>query len=136
MTENRKFHLGDILSITAGPLVSPTGINGVYAILGYMTDDKLFSHQLSRAVKECAPNIISQHPQLEEVDPTDCTPENYKEWLNKQIAKYGEYLPIKPLVSGIHEYKDAIEELEEKIGPDKVILVNLSTDENIDPALN
>lgn len=141
MIENRSFHLGDILSITTGRLVSPRHIDGVYDILNYMTDDNLFTHQLPRASDECKPHILAQHPELEEIDASGVNGENWKQWLEEQVAKYGEQLEIKPLVSGIHKIKDPVEEAEEMVGPDKVIKVDLNElskeDENkIDPRLN
>jgi len=63
----REFHLGDILTITTRKLVSPRGMEGVYGILNYMTNDNLFTHQLQRATKECAPFLLEQFPFLKEV---------------------------------------------------------------------
>lgn len=64
----RNFHIGDILSITTGRLVSPRRMDGVYDILNYMTGDDLFTHQLIRAAEECAPALREQHPDLTDVD--------------------------------------------------------------------
>lgn len=44
----RNFHLGDILSVTTGCLLSPRRMEGVYDILNFMTADNLFTHQLGR----------------------------------------------------------------------------------------
>lgn len=141
MKKNRTFHLGDILSITTGRLVSPRHIDGVYDILSYMTDDSLFSHQLRRASDECKPHILAQHPELEEIDASVVNGENWKQWLAEQVAKYGEQLEIKPLVSGIHKIKDPAEEAEEMVGSNKVIKVDLDKlrkegENSIDPRLN
>lgn len=120
---SRKFHLGDILSITTGKLVSPKGMDGIYGILNYMSGDDLFTHQLPRVSDECKPKILEQHPQLSEVDASPVNLENYQQWLAEQVAKYGEYLEIQPLSRGSHEYKNPIEELEDKVGKEKIIVV-------------
>jgi hypothetical protein len=41
----REFHLGDVLSITTGVLVSPRRMEGVSDILEFMTGSDLFTHQ-------------------------------------------------------------------------------------------
>ena len=62
--QTKQFHLGDVLSITTGRLVSPRHIDGVYDILNFMTGDNLFTHQLPRASDECKPYLVAQFPQL------------------------------------------------------------------------
>lgn len=57
---SRRFHVGDILSITTGKLTSPRGMDGIYDILGYMTDDSPFTTQLSRFAEECKPYLERQ----------------------------------------------------------------------------
>ena len=140
MIENRSFHLGDILSITTGRLVSPTGMDGIYDILNYMTDDELYTHQLPKASDEYKPHILAQYPQLEKVDASSVNGKNWKSWLEQQIAKYGKELEIKPLISGFHVHKDPVEEAEKMVGKDKVIKVDLSElkegKNKIDPSLN
>lgn len=65
-----KFHISDVLSITTGRLVSNRHVEGVYKILNHMTGDNLFTHQLPRASRECAPMLIAAYPQLSKDDPT------------------------------------------------------------------
>lgn len=65
-----KFHISDVLSITTGRLVSNRHVEGVYKILNHMTGDNLFTHQLPRAGRECAPVLIATYPQLSKDDPT------------------------------------------------------------------
>ena len=64
MTETRTFHIGDILTITTGRLVSPRHVDGIYDILNFMTGDNLFTHQLPRGMDECAPSLREQFPDL------------------------------------------------------------------------
>lgn len=110
MSETRDFHLGDILSVTTGRLVSPRHMEGVYDILNFMTGDNLFTHQLPRAARECEAPLLAQHPDLAAVEVPeefgDGTPDSVRQavdaWLAGQVAKYGETLPVAPLHEDDH----------------------------------
>lgn len=130
MGKSRDFHLGDILSITTGRLVSPRHVGGVYDILNFLTGDNLFTHQLPRAERECKPYVLKQHPCLKEIDASPVTPDNWRAWLDRQIETFGETLPIEPIAaatkpdgSPVHEHRNPITELCEKVGPEKVVVV-------------
>lgn len=60
----KKFHISDVLSVTTGRLVSSRHMDGIYEILNFLTGDKLFTHQLPRAMRECEPWLKTQFPQL------------------------------------------------------------------------
>lgn len=105
----RSFHLGDVLSVTTGRLVSLRHIDGVYDILGFMTGEQLFTHQLPRASREAAPEILRQHPDLAAIDEPELTPETWRGWLDTMIATYGETRTLTPLVN--HEPIDPMLEL-------------------------
>jgi hypothetical protein len=119
---SKQFHLGDILSITTGILVSPRLMSGVYDILNYMTGDDLFTHQLPRAAEECRPHLLRQFPQLMGVDKFSDKTE-VASWLIKQIEKYGEFLEVETLTIGVHQLRDPIAEAGSMIGKEKVIVV-------------
>ena len=122
--QTKEFHLGDVLSITTGRLVSPRHMDGIYDILNFLTGDNLFTHQLPRASDECKPYLLEQFPQLNEVDASGVNGKNHEQWLTEQVAKYGEKFTVKPLPTGAHEAKNPIEEAVEMMGsPDKVIVV-------------
>lgn len=120
----KAFHLGDVLSITTGRLVSPRHMEGVYDILNWMTGDSLFTHQLPRAGRECAPWLLRQHPQLADIAEPELTPEECDGWLAEQVAKYGESLEVSPIPADDHERIDPITEAERMMGKDRVIVVN------------
>jgi hypothetical protein len=111
--EERLFHLGDILTITTGLLVSPRHVEGIYDILNFMTGDNLFTHQLPRAMDECAPVLLAQHPQLRAVQvPEEFDgKEHVDQWLAEQVMRYGEQLSVAPLHAGDHTVIDPISEL-------------------------
>lgn len=123
----RSFHLGDILSVTTGYLVSPRaphGIDAMYDLLNFMTGDNLFTHQLPRACDECKPELLRQHPQLADVKP----PERFDDeahvwrWLAEQVDRYGEFLDVAPLATSDHTVIDPIAELK-MLRPDMPIIV-------------
>jgi hypothetical protein len=146
--ETKKFHIGDVLSITTGLLVSPDHIGGVYKILNYMTRDSLFTHQLGRASDECKPYLLKQFPWLASdefqgvVDKLKNSLSNNKSsegemanktashivdrWLKKQvIPTTGEFVEVEPLPSDTrYEHKEPIAELVKMAGKKKVIVVS------------
>lgn len=134
--DTKKFHIGDVLSITTGKLVSPRHMDGIYDILNFMTGDNLFTHQLPRASEECKPEILMRHPELADVDTSNVNGENWKEWIQEQVERFGEYLEISTLVVNLHEFKDPVEELEEMVDdPSKIIKVELPDEDDKEPPI-
>lgn len=118
-----KFPLGTVLSVTDGHLVSPNHMDGIYEILNFMTGDNLFTHQLPRAMDECQPALIAQHPELKDIVIPDglSTHEKIKEYLAPLIEKYGEELDVQPLRPEDHTVIDPITEMK-MIRPDIPII--------------
>jgi hypothetical protein len=123
MTANRDFHLGDILTITTGRLVSPRHMDGVYDILNFMTGDNLFTHQLPRAADECQGLLLAQHPDLKAVEvPEEFSGKEHVEaWLAEQVALFGETRPVTPLHEDDHTRIDPFTEMR-MIKPDAEII--------------
>jgi hypothetical protein len=121
---SRSFHLGDVLSITTGLLVSPRGVDALYDVLNFMTSDDLMTHQLPRAIDEASPDMLRQHPDLADVP----VPEEFEgrehveRWLAEQVARFGEYRTLVPLASADHARIDPLTELR-MMAPDKPIIV-------------
>lgn len=88
-TVTKQFHIGDVLSITSGKLVSPRGIEGVYDILGFMTNSQLWTHQLPTAAETCRPYLLRQYPWLADIDVSEVNKDTFKAWLKK-----GAYLDV------------------------------------------
>jgi hypothetical protein len=136
--ETKQFHLGDILSITTGRLVSPRHIDGVYDILNHMTGDSLFTHQLGRASDEYKPYLIMEMPWLAEIDHSSVTTDNWQQWLQEQVAKYGEMHEVRPIHPEDHEIIDPVDELR-RMGVDesKIVTIdpNSANDEPDDDAI-
>ena len=128
MSKVRQFHLGDILSVTTGRLVSPRKMEGVYDICDFLTGDQNYTHQLPRAARECTPWIFKQHPQLEAVEYEHVDTHNWREWLDEQVRQFGETLPLTPMPRDMHTHIDPLEEIEAMVGKDKVIVVEKAND--------
>lgn len=64
-TETKRFPVRDLLTVTTGRLL--TDIRNVYTILGWMTQDEPFTHQLPRFADECKPWLLRWFPELEAV---------------------------------------------------------------------
>ena len=73
MPETKDFHLGDVLTITTGRLLSTRHMEGVYDILNWMSDDELMTHQLPRVSQEAKPFLLSAHPALASVEVPEIT---------------------------------------------------------------
>lgn len=124
MTETRKFALDDILTVTTGRLLSRRHMDGLYDILGFMTGESLFTHQLGRAADACGPALLEQHPKLRGVQPPDGTDAlDLMAWLVSVERQYGETLPVAPLAVGVWEQRNPVEELCDMVGPEKVYVV-------------
>jgi hypothetical protein len=113
VAETRDFHLGDVLSVTTGLLVSPRHIEGVYDILNYMTGDDLFIHQLPRAQDECAGPLLAQHPDLAAIVVPDefDDKEHVERWLAEQVERFGDIRPVAPIDPERHLRIDPIDEI-------------------------
>lgn len=119
----KSFDLGDVLSITTGCLLSPSGMGGIYKILNYMTGDNLYTHQLMRAEAECRPELLRQHPALADVKTPALSGQTEVEtWVAAMAKIHGETLPVQPLPDGVHAYIDPIGEFKAMKSEDVLIL--------------
>jgi len=126
MSGPKAFHLGDVLSVTTGILVSPKGMGGVHELLDFMTGDVLMTHQLPRAVEVCGPELIARHPSLDVATPTAFAGEpDVLAWLDRRVAELGEYLLIWPLApeEGQWVHMDPLVEWQAMRGDPPIVVV-------------
>lgn len=127
--EQKVFHISDVLSISTGRLVSTRHMAGIYEILGWMTGESLMTHQLPRAMRECAPVLFGQYPALREVrlpDDPDCLGNIDKRhaWLTEQAKHLGSHMAIAPLPKRDPQYDTPVADAIEMVGDaTKVIVV-------------
>ena len=129
MSDTRTFHLGDVLTITTGRLVSPRHVDGIYDILNFMTGDNLFTHQLPRAMDECQGPLLAQHPDLAEVEVPELDGEaEVIAWLAVQVERYGETRQVAPLGADEHTYIDPFTEIR-KMAPHAAVITVVVPDQ-------
>lgn len=121
----RTFPLADVLTATTGCLVSPRGIEAMYDLLGFMTGDTLWTHQLPRAIEECKPHILAQHPDLAAVP----VPAKFKneahvwEWVTEMEDKFGVSRELTPMPAEDHTRIHPVGELRMMVPAEKIIVV-------------
>jgi hypothetical protein len=126
MSDTKQFHISDVLTITTGRLVSTRHMDGVYDILNWMTGESLYTHQLPRASRECAPALLAQFPALVDVPvPDDLTDAKKRDaWLVKQGKRFGYLFDVAPLPPREAQYDTPIADAIEMMGdPTKVLVV-------------
>lgn len=126
MTETvRDFHLGDLLTVTTGHLLSPRGVDGLYDIIDFVTGVPHYTHQLPRGADAVRPWLLEQHPWLADV----VVPESALEseatvltWLATATAEHGEKHPARAMPEGAYVGRNPFTELAE-MAPDAEIVV-------------
>lgn len=123
--ETKEFATSSVLSCVTGRLLGDIG--GVYEVLGWMSGESLFTHQLPRVNKEAKPVILAMHPHLQQaVDEAEqVTPDNFRQWLQTWEDRYGPTIAVPKLSADQHERIDPLSELAEKVHPDKIVTVRV-----------
>lgn len=129
MTETRDFHLGDLLSITDGHLVSPRHIDGVYDVIDFVTGEAHMTHQLMRAAEVIKPWLLEQHPWLADITVPDGlgSEEGVLTWLVGATEKHGANHPVKAMPFGAYVGREPIAEFREMNPNAKVIVIDPRT---------
>lgn len=108
----KTFHVGDILSVITGRLVSSDGMDGVYAICSHLAGEPALTHQLPRIIREAEQPLREAFPDLATVSVPDdlAGMDAVRAWLNLVVAEHGATRDVAPL--GInHTPIDPIAEL-------------------------
>ena len=123
MTETREFSTAGVLSTITGTLISPIG--DVYEVLNWMTGESCFTHQLPRIAREARPVLVAMYPMLQQAieEAVLITPENYTEWRDRWIDRYGPTIAVPKFTIETHERIDPISELAERFPPDRIVVV-------------
>lgn len=112
----------------------------MYDLLGWMTMDTPFTHQLKRFADECKPTLYRLFPELGladaclpeldkwlKVSPT-CPQEGIKMWLTELNVLFPNRFKLSYAIPQIpieHSTRNPVDELIGMVGRDKVIMVNL-----------
>lgn len=127
-SETKVFHISDVLSISTGRLVSTRHMEGIYEILGWMTGESLMTHQLPRAMRECAPLLVAQFPALANVrlpaDPASLKDTDTRHvWLGEQAAILGSHMVIARIPDREAQYDTPIADAVEMMGDATKVMV-------------
>src|SRR5690348_9741863 len=130
----KRFSLRVLLSVTTGRLLTKgkgpndNGIGDLYDILGWMTNDSPFTHQLPRFNEECKPWLLRWFPELQratdELPLLDTllskdSPENACEaWLMEMTRHMPEVFDVPRIPMDDHDVKDPLAELVDMVGPE------------------
>lgn len=138
------FSLEAVLSVTTGRLLtkakgkSNNGIGDIYDLLSFMCGEDVYTHQLGRFADECRSYILRQYPQLaiakeklttldvllsQHSNPREACAE-FIAWLKKEFELLPQY-ELRPIPKDDHTTIDPRQELEEMVGKEKVISINL-----------
>ena len=96
----RQFHLGDILSVTTGVMLSPRNMVGLGELVDFMVGDSVsgLGFSLLIAAESCRQHLFHQHPCLTRIRYPEPAPVDVDAWLAEQQRIYGEGLTIsKPI---------------------------------------
>lgn len=87
----KSFHLGDILTVSTGTLVS--SMDGVYHILNHMTQADLYTHQILLASPIMREELLRQLPFLNNIDKPIglSTREGCDGWVSSWASVHGEH---------------------------------------------
>lgn len=131
----KEFHVGDLLSVVTGRLVSPDHIGGIYNVVDFMTGQAHMTHQLPRACDDVKPVLLRQHPWLAEITvpefsiPSDATGEEAERivlgWTDEVAAQYGAMHAVEALPFGAYVGREPISELREMAPHIEIIEVQL-----------
>lgn len=128
----KTFSLGAVLSVATDRLL--TDIGDLYKILGWMTGDSPYTHQLPRFMQECRPwllrwfpdlqKAVDAQPQLNAMIAAQGAEQACKTWLETLIAggQPAEF-EIEQISSDDHTRKNPYDELVEMRGTDEGIIV-------------
>lgn len=105
------FTLGEVLTCLTGKLLCD--MDGVYRALNFLTGENLYTHQLPRAFRVAAPFVAQQHPDLAALDWSDVGPDNCRQWLRAQVARFGPTRELTALPTGAYEAMHPLAELDE-----------------------
>ena len=119
----KSFPLSEVLSITTGKLLCD--IKQIYILLSYLTGDEVYTHQIPRLCREVEAWILSQYPQLKEINATEINKTNWQEKLAELEKTYGITVTLIPMPREDHTHIDPIEELRAMVGDEKVVVVDL-----------
>lgn len=123
----KSFHIGDILSVSTGALVSATKLDGVYELMDHVVRDTSISPR--EAVKQAQAFIHRELPWTKDIAApkvpeglgSDARNKLSAEFVQQQADKYGAFheigqIPYGPEVAGTKEFFNQVQSGKSKLG--------------------
>lgn len=139
-TMTKQFSLRTILTVTTGRLLTVSnglndnGIGDLYEILGWMTGDSPFTHQLGRFAEECKPILMETFPDLavfndrldlldsmRDSDLPETAVDAWINWVKSDNPGIQDAYEVPKIEK--HEHIDALDELATMMNPERIIPV-------------
>lgn len=131
--DTKSFPTLAVLSVTSGRLLTQpqdesegNGIGQMYDVLGWMTDDSPFTHQLGRFAEECKPWIHRWHPEIKEADAEIdrlCDAGEVEKAQAIMLERFGEAIELQKIPRDDHDVKNPYDELVAMRGTDEGIVI-------------
>ena len=123
-----KINCADAITLITGNLFC--SVDRLYTLYNELTGDNLYTHQLPRAYRTCAPFIRKELPDLtaslratyQANEDIAFSPEWEKVLVNAQKV-FGDEFTVTPIANW--EHVNPLEELTRMVGKDKIIVVDL-----------
>jgi hypothetical protein len=112
----RRFSLGAVLSVISGRLLCE--LDELYQVLNFLTGQSIYTHQIPRAFRVCAPYVATQHPDLAVLDWSGVNNRTYRAWMDEQVRRFGATAGLEPLPAGAYDAMHPLDELIEMRGGD------------------
>ena len=94
----KRFHLGDVLSVTTGRMLSPRRMSGVYALLRHLRRGApVHPSQVTALRAACQPHLLRHFPQLATIDASGASRQDPRPWLTKTCDEHGHWLDVPAL---------------------------------------
>src|SRR5687767_8981036 len=89
--ESRRFHIGDLLSVTTGVLVSPRYMEGLGDVVSYLTGADIDVDRIPESLAVCRAYILQELPALRDIAAEDVDFESWRSWIESQKDELGEW---------------------------------------------
>lgn len=108
----REFHVGDLVSVTTGHMLSYRNAEGVLDLVDFVTGYVHTEAQLSPATEGVTPWLVRQYPWLDDVLPPKFTNETQVwEFVNAMAYEHGTWLVVEAMPKGMYTVKTPVERL-------------------------
>ena len=117
----RTFTLGQVLTTLNRKRLCD--VRDFYEVYKFLTQDKVFTHQLLRVARECEPVMQERFPELAAPPFDEITTDNWHEWLEDKVDKFGPTVELEPIPTHFHLPIDPTVGAECMVGKERVFVV-------------